>query len=80
MTHVIILPTMQHHEDSCTTTEEMSYSSDEEQCGHVSCSDAEDIIRWTTERWLAIHGPKLFALEASKFNAQQLKKEKSFKK
>lgn len=63
-------------EESCDTTEEFS----DPECPHDSCHVSEEIIRWTTERWLAIHGPKLFALEASKFNAQQAKKESRAKK
>lgn len=34
----------------------------------------EDMVRNETQNWLAFHGPKLFALEASKFNAQEAKK------
>jgi len=46
---------------STSSTEEMD--SDREQI--------EELVREQTSLWLATHGPKLFALEASKFNAQE---------
>jgi len=34
----------------------------------------EEITREEDKEWLAIHGPKLFNLEASKFNSQEAKR------
>lgn len=36
--------------------------------------DFEFIVQREVKDWLAAHGPKLFGLEASKFNAQEAKK------
>lgn len=36
--------------------------------------DWEDHIKQGVEEWLAMHGPKLFALEASKFLAKEQRK------
>lgn len=40
----------------------------------VDNQEWELLVREETQMWLATHGPKLFALEASKFNAQEAKK------
>lgn len=58
----------------CTTTEEMSYSSEEESL--PSPKQLEAIIRDEVQLWLALHGQKLLALEASKFLAKEQRKRK----
>lgn len=49
---------MEISSDSTSSTEEVDFA-------------MEEIIRSETKEWLSLHGPKLFTLEASKFNAQQ---------
>jgi len=51
--------------NSCSeSTEEIS----------VDNQEWELLVREETQQWLATHGAKLFALEASKFNALEAKK------
>lgn len=40
----------------------------------VDQEEWEMLVKEETRYWLATHGPKLFALEASKFNANEAKK------
>jgi len=49
---------------STSSTEELDHNLEE----------WEALVRQETKEWLALHGPKLFALEASKFHAQEAKK------
>ena len=39
----------------------------------------EAVVRDETQSWLALHGSKLFALESSKFMANELKRESALK-
>ncbi len=55
------------HISSTSSTEEMD-SVD------MQKEEYEFIVRTETKEWLALHGPKLFALETSKFLAQEAKK------
>lgn len=48
-----------------------SFSSTEEM---DTQDDIEKLCREEIQTWLGLHGPKLFALEASKFNAQEAKR------
>lgn len=61
---------VEHYEvsDSTTTTEEDM--SEEE----LPPRKPEGVIREETQKWLAMHGPKLYALEASKHFAIQERK------
>lgn len=51
---------------SCSTTEDMQ----EDEMDSVT----EELIRDEAQNWLAIHGPKLFALESSKFLVAEAKR------
>lgn len=53
--------------DSGSSTEEMDHSG-------LGQDEWEDLVREEAQSWLAAHGAKLFALEASKFNAQEAKR------
>lgn len=54
--------------DARSDTESMDASGDEDS------QEWESIVRTEIRTWLDTHGSKLFALEASKFNAQAAKK------
>lgn len=54
-------------------TIDSSTSSTEEYDQAIMDQDTENFIQEETQNWLAQHGPKLFALEASKFLAAEAK-------
>lgn len=53
---------------------EMVHSSGSTSETEVLDEEWESLVKDTTADWLAIHGAKLFALEASKFLAQEARK------
>lgn len=55
---------MQISSSSCSSTEEVDGNQEE----------WEALVREETKNWLDLHGAKLFALEASKFNAAEAKR------
>lgn len=52
--------------DSCSTTEELSGGSGDDEMEE----DIELVIRDEARKWLSLHGTKLFSLESSKFLAK----------
>lgn len=55
-------------DDSCSSTEDLNEDSYD--------TEIEGLIREEAQLWLATHGPKLFALESSKFYATEVKRSK----
>jgi len=52
---------------STSSTEDMSTEA-------LEARAVEDMVRGEVQNWLDTHGAKLFALEASKFNAQEARR------
>jgi len=55
-------------------TADMEISSDSTSSTDEVDNLIEELTREEVKEWLAIHGPKLFSLEASKFNSQEAKR------
>lgn len=57
-----------------TPRQTMDIESSEDSDTEIVDVEMEEVIRDETKAWLSLHGPKLFGLEASKFNAQEAKR------
>lgn len=62
-------------QDDTTEEQSMESNSDASQSQGNCDEDMDDLIKEETQNWLALHGPKLFALECSKFLSRERKRQ-----